>query len=81
MCGVAHPPKACKRILSSLAEMDRTANRTELALVATAVVGLATVGTYLLWPNSKSASPNKTGIVVAPWWVPSSQGVTARIDF
>lgn len=82
-CGDANPnpPAACKDIRSALVRMDRTQVIAEGAFITAGVIGLATIGTYLLWPTSKGSSPTKTGIAVAPWMSPSSQGVTASVAF
>jgi hypothetical protein len=84
VCAVANPPPACKRMRETANEVSRTADISDYSLIATGVVALATVGTYLLWPKSKdtpSAVDRKTSLVVTPWWSPSSQGATVRVEF
>jgi len=81
MCSVAKPPSACKRIQSAMDRMNRDATISNVALVATAAFGLATIGTYFLWPRNKDSSTQKAAIDVAPWWTPTSQGIAARIEF
>ncbi|MGC4070802.1 MAG: hypothetical protein QM784_40235 [Polyangiaceae bacterium] len=81
MCNVNNPPAGCKRIRSAVKSIDRTANISNASLIAAGVLGVATLGAYLLWPSHREASPERTGLTIAPWWSPTSQGVSAQIGF
>jgi archaellum component FlaG (FlaF/FlaG flagellin family) len=81
MCSVDDPPAGCKRIRTAVKAIDRTANISNASLIAAGVLGVATIGAYLLWPSHREESIERMGLTVAPWWSSSSQGVTAQFGF
>lgn len=79
-CAGGSPSEACKRVQSAADRMTQTATVSEVALIATGVIGVATIGSYFLWPTKKEKPPS-TALDVSPWWTPTSHGISARFGF
>lgn len=80
-CVSSSPPKSCAALKAKNDEVSRTSSISNYALVATGVVGVATIATYLLWPESHKQTSTQTSWSVVPWWGEASQGVTATVRF
>jgi hypothetical protein len=87
VCLRSSPPVECAEASSTIAEADKATNRANLAFGLSAVIGIATVVTYILWPNpTKSASVNTSttrhhDVVVAPWLTQHTQGMGLQVTF
>lgn len=73
-------PPACSALRDSLEQSNRSQNIATGAFVASGVLAVGTVVTYLLWPTGESKGDHARARVV-PWTTGAAHGATARFDF
>jgi hypothetical protein len=79
LCQSSSAPSACADLRSANDRMTHTADAAQVAFVAAGVLGAATVGALLLWPNRERAREPR--VALAPYWTSQDKGVAARLVF
>lgn len=79
-CTADPPPSACSELASARDDAVRSRNIAIGSFVAGGVLGVATVGAYLFWPDEARPSMSKK-LTVAPWTVGHARGLMVHGRF
>jgi len=72
----------CNSLQDKLDAFDRERNVSTGAFVASGVLGIATLATALIWPNSHSTPQQASGSIhLGPWSTGNSHGFKASVEF
>ena len=77
---LATRPAACATLVQNNKDRDTALTDERVSWLATGVLGVATVATYLLWPKSDAVLEPRARVVIAPWLV-GARGGAVRVEF
>jgi hypothetical protein len=76
------PPKGCTDLRDALDAMDTARHRATGSFIAAGAFGVATIATYLLWPDESGPEKERGArLVVAPWAYETGRGVQLEMNF
>jgi hypothetical protein len=80
-CSLSKPPAACGPLRQRVDDSIHDAKVLNVLMPTTAVLAAVTIGTYLLWPDSKAAQPATAGLSVSPWVGETTKGAVLQGAF